>query len=183
VGAIDKRGMVHPATEYKGLPVTVTKVGGHLNKVIIGFIGVHIGQGGVPAKPGFFGNLDRILGAVQRTEGARQDIPGHQTFTDDVEIGSAVVRRATIGYAVIEELAKLKFHFVAYLNRPIFARVPAALLVVMQVVDNLHGAVIEIFGDGINPAIEPAVFGFGIVEAKLRHHIHAYAIATFGHVI
>ncbi len=84
---------------------------------------------------------------------------------------------------VIKELAHLKFKFVANTNIAPFARVVAALFVVGQIVDHIHGAVIVILGHCANAAIKPTIFRFSIVQFKLGFHVHAHHAATLGNVI
>src|SRR5690606_3002212 len=175
---IDKGGVMHSTAQHEGLAIVVTQISGHLQVVVIRFVRVIVGQGSTAAQPGRFRNLDRVFGTATKhrsIEGAGQDVPGHDTFTHNVQVGGAVVWRTALRYARIEELAQFKLQLVAFANRLAGTAVMGSFFVVVQVINHHHGAVITVLSHGADAAIEPAVFRFGIIQAPLGSDVHADA--------
>src|SRR5690625_6470826 len=82
--------------------------------------------GGVAAESRRFRNFNRVLNTSRWSAAA--NIPGHQPFTDNVQIGGAIVGRPPIRYVWSKKLAKFELQLVAHLNGTTFAAIMAALL-------------------------------------------------------
>src|SRR5690625_5583457 len=126
-------------------------------------------NGGVAAEPRRFRNFNRVLNTSRWSAAA--NIPGHQPFTDNVQIGSAIVGRPPIRYVWSKKLAKFELQLVAHLNGTTFAANMAAPFAVVQIVDHFHVAVVTVLRDSADASIEPAFLRHCIIQTKLRTDI------------
>src|SRR5690625_5016815 len=131
-------------------------------------------NGGVAAEPRRFRSFNRVLNTSRWSAAA--NIPGHQPFTDNVQIGGAIVGRPPIRYVWSKKLAKFELQLVAHLNGTTFAAIMAALFVVVQIVDHFHGAVVTVLRDCADASVEPAVLDRKSTRLNSSHVAISYAV-------
>ncbi len=182
---------MHTAPEHKWLAVFITQVVCHLLEMSVGLSSHLYVQGGIATetRADWQGDGVALFKQAANKSIAVGHIPGHQALADDVQVGGTVIVVAPPQYAaLIQELADLKLHLVAYLNSAAFATVEAVLFVVVKTVIArhiyaLHNTVAAIFGESIAAHVPPAILRLGIVQQTFSAHIHHNLGTAFGHII